>query len=164
MKVSYEAEHDPQRNKMKALSWTVVGGCVAAAPAAGFVANPSLAANLQVLAAAAIAAQNRAQGGVPVVAGLPPVPPPAAVVNLPPPPLPVAQAFAEVEVPTEHINDVISHGGLEEIKRKAGGDILVELVPDGGATNGSKKMKIRGSEVSASLAACLLLERVAEVV
>jgi len=85
-----------------------------------------------------------------------------------PPPAPVAQVYAvqEVQVPAALMNEVVGAGGshLEAIKKKAGGDVQIEL--GGGGVmdpNGVRTLKVRGPAVSAGLGACLLLQRLAEV-
>jgi len=85
--------------------------------------------------------------------------------TIPAPPPPVRHAQEEVEVPAQFVEQVIGQagGGLDEIKRRAGGDILIELT----TTNSSaltRTLKIRGPPVSASLGACLVLQRLSEVV
>lgn len=91
--------------------------------------------------------------------GATPTPPPATVAA----PLYSTQ---EVQVPASLMAAVVGVGGasLEEIKKKAGGDVQIEFgggVAD--ATGGMRTLKVRGPPVSASLGACLLLQRVTEV-
>jgi len=83
-----------------------------------------------------------------------------------PPPPPRAMSLEQVEVPTQAIADIIGQAGagLEDIKRRAGGDVIIELAPAEVPSNTTRIVKIRGPPVSASLGACLVLERVAEVV
>jgi len=85
--------------------------------------------------------------------------------TIPAPPPPVRHAQEEVEVPAQLLEQVVGQAGagLDEIKQRAGGDILIELAA---TTNSAltKTLKIRGPPVSASLGACLILQRISEVV
>lgn len=85
--------------------------------------------------------------------------------TIPAPPPPVRHAQEEVEVPVQLIEQIIGQAGagLDEIKQQAGGDILIELTA---TTNSAftKTLKIRGPPVSASIGACLVLQRISEIV
>jgi len=103
----------------------------------------------------ALAAGGLAVAGRPVLGGTP-APPPQAI----------RVAQEQVEVPTQAVADIIGQAGagLEDIKRRAGGDVMIELAPAEVPSNATRIVKIRGPPVSASLGACLVLERLAEVV
>jgi len=85
--------------------------------------------------------------------------------TIPAPPPPVRHAQEEVEVPEQLLEQVIGQAGagLDEIKQRAGGDILIELTSTNGSAS-TKTLRIRGPPVSASLGACLVLQRISEVV
>jgi len=118
--------------------------------------NAALLANLANLAqqpGAPTTVAATGQPGATVVA-----PPPAATPPLPPAP---QHALEEVQVPAQFMQQVIGTGGsgLEEIKKKAGGDIVIELGHDAG---GMRTLKVKGPPISASLGACLIMQQVAE--
>jgi len=98
-----------------------------------------------------------AVAGRPVLGGTPAPPPPPRAIRV---------AQEQVEVPTQAVADIIGQAGagLEDIKRRAGGDVMIELAPAEVPSNATRIVKIRGPPVSASLGACLVLERLAEVV
>lgn len=87
-----------------------------------------------------------------------PAPPP------PPPPAPVPQAQEEVDLPENFVSEALlgkAGQGLEEIKQRAGGDIVLDVAPATGS-GGTRVVRIRGPAVSASLGMCLLLQKAAE--
>jgi len=89
----------------------------------------------------------------------------APAVQMPTPPAPMKHIQEEVEVPTQFVAEIIGQAGagLEEIKRRAGGDISIELSATE-MSDSTRMVKIRGPAVSASLGALLVSQRVAEVV
>lgn len=98
-----------------------------------------------------------AAAGRPVLGGTPAPPPPPRAIRV---------ALEQVEVPTQAVADILGQAGagLEDIKRRAGGDVIIELAPAEAHLPHCRMVKIRGPPVSASLGACLVMERVAEVV
>merc|ERR1719296_437606 len=88
--------------------------------------------------------------------------------SLPPPPMPPpapVYVVQEVQVPAALMTDVVGSGGsyLDAIKKKAGGDVQIELAGGGNGPGDLRTFKVRGPQVSASLGSCLLLQRAAEV-
>lgn len=141
-----------------------VAAAAIAAGTGGQAAGDHLLANLAGLAGG-LAGGGAAPAPAPVH-----VPPPAhvaaaAALPPPPPPAPTKHHLEEVEVPEQVVTELFGQagGGIEEIKKRAGGDIMIELTASE-TSNGSRILKIRGPAVSASLGACLVLQRVAEVV
>lgn len=160
-------------------------GYGAAAPQSAQAYQPVAAQSMQAYnAAPAQGAQAQSQPGT----SLPPAPPPpvtrtapqaqapvaqdgvVAAAPQPPAPMPtptppvVQMVVKEIEVPSDCVAAIIGEAGagLDAIKQRAGGDVRVEF----GSTvnnNSARLMKIFGPAVSASLAACLVLERVSEL-
>lgn len=128
-------------------------------------ANPQ-GNNAALLANLANLAQQPAAGNTVVQ---PPAAPAATVVAPPPaaptpPPAPAVpqNVLEEVQVPASFMQQVIGAGGsgLEDIKKKAGGDIVIELGTD--SAGGMRTLKVKGPPISASLGACLIMQQVAE--
>mmetsp|Transcript_45357 Transcript_45357/g.102117 ORF Transcript_45357/g.102117 Transcript_45357/m.102117 type:complete len:224 (+) Transcript_45357:3-674(+) len=143
-RVQFDFEMDVNRGKPRVTSWSFLEGMVAV---------PNSSNNWY-------GQGGQAQGGqlaLPAPGGGPPPPPP--------PPAPIKHTQEEVEVPMQYLTEIIGQAGmaLEEIKMRAGGDISIELSP-ADASMLTRTVKIRGPAVSASIGACLMLQRVAEVV
>lgn len=139
----------------------VQAATAAAAAMAGQGGQSALLANL-----ANLASQGTAAAGTAPVATGAATATVGVVPTLPPPPAVAQHSVQEVQVPATLMASVVGSGGvhLEEIKMQVGGDVQIELgggVAD--ASSGMRTLKVRGPHVSASLGACLLLQRVTEV-
>mmetsp|Transcript_70027 Transcript_70027/g.193707 ORF Transcript_70027/g.193707 Transcript_70027/m.193707 type:complete len:249 (-) Transcript_70027:78-824(-) len=136
---------------------------IAAAGSGGQAAGNNLLANLAGLAGGL--AGGAAPVQVPAPAGPVTTPPPVPAALPPPPPAPIKHAQEEVEVPSQLVPQIWGQAGagLEEIKKRAGGDIIIELAGSE-VTPGTRTLRIRGPAVSASLGACLVLQRMNEVI
>eukprot|EP00927_Polykrikos_kofoidii_P063811 TRINITY_DN5871_c0_g1_i1.p1 TRINITY_DN5871_c0_g1~~TRINITY_DN5871_c0_g1_i1.p1 ORF type:complete len:325 (-),score=51.80 TRINITY_DN5871_c0_g1_i1:208-1182(-) len=140
-------------------------------------ANATVSGAALQAAAALLGAQAPAPAPAPVAAtqSLPPPPPPAAVIpTATPAASPVAGAvqaassgvedwaLEEVDVPVELVEQLKGNGGqgAQELAKSAGGDVAIHFVSH---EPGTAKAQIRGPKTSASLGACLVLQRVAEL-
>eukprot|EP00927_Polykrikos_kofoidii_P063813 TRINITY_DN5871_c0_g3_i1.p1 TRINITY_DN5871_c0_g3~~TRINITY_DN5871_c0_g3_i1.p1 ORF type:complete len:325 (-),score=74.71 TRINITY_DN5871_c0_g3_i1:155-1129(-) len=139
--------------------------------------NASVADAALKAAAALLGAQAPAPTPTPAVAtqSLPPPPPPAAVIpTATTSPSPVAGAvqaapsgvdewtLEEVEVPFDLVEQLKGNGGqgAQELAKSAGGDVSIHFVSH---EPGMAKAQIRGPKTSAGLGACLVLQKVAEL-
>mmetsp|Transcript_26109 Transcript_26109/g.59363 ORF Transcript_26109/g.59363 Transcript_26109/m.59363 type:complete len:214 (-) Transcript_26109:144-785(-) len=167
-RVTFESEIDLQKGKPKAISWAFLDGAMAGMPDPATPALMDYKATADGLPPSLQGLSGGQLGGGGGVAPMH-VPPPAAAVAAtvppPPPPAPIKHAQEEVEVPAKLVAELFGQAGagLEDIKQRAGGDIMIELAASD-TGNGSRLLKIRGPAVSASLGACLVLQRVCEVV
>lgn len=174
-RVSYMLEMNQRQQKLQASTWSVLnqsGGVPGMVPEHGGGAWPSsdmqtgfradggyntdgmlIASTLPCNEYDALTDQMQLEPNGPI--------PPGPV--MPPPIAPSAMTTIEVQVPAKYVQDIIGPGaaGLDEIKQRAGGDVRIEF--SGGATE-QAQVKVIGSEVRANLGACLVLNRVCELV
>lgn len=155
-RVTYQTEYDPKQGKVKAASWTVVGGAPGGNVDVMKVLQTAASITTNAMAAFGPGTPNSAvpQGALTGQPGQNPAMPPHVPPNV---------QSMEVEVPEKYLNDIIgpAASGLEDIKKRAGGDIRIDVSP---ATSGDTSLvKILGPEVSASLAMCLVLQRLSEL-
>eukprot|EP00927_Polykrikos_kofoidii_P063814 TRINITY_DN5871_c0_g4_i1.p1 TRINITY_DN5871_c0_g4~~TRINITY_DN5871_c0_g4_i1.p1 ORF type:complete len:330 (-),score=58.28 TRINITY_DN5871_c0_g4_i1:105-1094(-) len=139
-------------------------------------ADASVAGAALKAAAALLGAQTPPSGGVPAAAtqSLPPPPPAAVIPTTTPQTSSVAGAvqvapsgveewgFEEVDVPLELVEQLKASGGqgAQELAKRAGGDVAINFVSH---EPGIAKAQIKGPKTSTSLGACLVLQRVAEL-
>eukprot|EP00403_Amphidinium_massartii_P013400 CAMPEP_0178418684 /NCGR_PEP_ID=MMETSP0689_2-20121128/25218_1 /TAXON_ID=160604 /ORGANISM="Amphidinium massartii, Strain CS-259" /LENGTH=307 /DNA_ID=CAMNT_0020040091 /DNA_START=158 /DNA_END=1077 /DNA_ORIENTATION=+ len=162
LRVHYKSEWDSKQSKMKAQSWSLVnppggGGAVppppGAPPAPGVPPPPGALPPGMPPPGMPPDMQARMMAGMPCPGQMPD---PAMQQGVPAAP-PLPQVTQEVEVPQQFVADIIGPGamGLEDIKRRAGGDIRIEFSTE---TSGDMQVaKIMGPEIEAGVGALLLL-------
>mmetsp|Transcript_128926 Transcript_128926/g.234225 ORF Transcript_128926/g.234225 Transcript_128926/m.234225 type:complete len:373 (-) Transcript_128926:19-1137(-) len=166
VRVTYATEFDARQQKLKASTWSVLSGAGAPAAAGGVDVIQVLqtAATLASNALATVAGPAGTANSVLPQLSIAPLPaPPAPAAPPQPPPVSPNVRTMEMEVAEKYVGDITgpAASGLEDIKRRAGGDIRIDIVS---ATSGDMQVvRIIGPEVSASLAMCLVLERLSEI-